>query len=339
MKIIILLLCPFLIFAKKADVNVNVNITVTDNSKKEKENENEGEKKKKPVTLKDAMKEVIEAEGQQRIDAIQKLEEFEHSKVVSQIITTLQSEDISSQTAAAEASGIIKDKRYEKIIQKIIQDVDDDQLLETLLFSIGSNKFLSLTSYICSNLKSPKINKQSFSALTFLKTDCETEVKEILKSTELKERMTALEYIMKTQNKAFKDDVIEILKNDKGGILFSASLALLSMDEKDGADYVINYFNNEITDSNLKYKNLKSLNELIKDDNKSIIAILKDNIKTTSFKVKLFCSISIVLRGKINELSQEEIEFIEDNKDTDDTSLIPIVAKYNVYMKKQKNKK
>ena len=267
------------------------------------------------------------------------MEEFEHSKVVSQIITTLQSEDINSQTAAAEASGIIKDKRYEKIIQKIIKDVDDEQLLETLLFSIGSNKFTSLTSYICSNLKNPKMNKQSFSALTSIKTGCEPEIKEILKSTELKERMTALEYITKTQNKAFKDDVIAIFKNDKGGILFSASLALLSMDEKDGADYVMNYFNNEITDNNLKYKNLKSLNELIKDDNQSIIAILKDNIKSTSFKIKLFCSITIVLRGKINELSQEEVEFIEDNKDTDDTSLIPIIAKYNVYMKKQKNKK
>jgi len=50
-------------------------------------------------------------------------------------------------------------------------------------------------------------------------------------------------------------------------------------------------------------------------------------------------TVAYIVSQNVLARAEEEIEFIEDNKETDDTSLIPIITKYNVYMKKQKNKK
>jgi len=201
---------------------------------------------------------IMASRNLQRTRLIQDLAKLKkHKKIVKKVKEYLSKGSTEEKEVAAEISGIIRDKSYEALIKKNLKTAKDYSLINSLIFSIGENKFHKAGKLLCKYVNDRNYKKASYFALIKLSDNlCYKEFNKILnKGNSDKKKLSILELIIKTKNKKYTKTIKKIFKRTKSSTLkHSSAIALLVLENKSSIKYIKNYLNKELDSERLKLK-------------------------------------------------------------------------------------
>ena len=293
-------------------------------------------------SLNNDMRAMVRANGVTRTRLIDKInQKYNYNKIVNRIITYLKANDTEKQVGAVEASGIIRSKKYKKYIKKLIISTDDIALIDSLIFSIGANKYKSLTKNICKYISDTRLQKTTMFALTKLgKGNCKKEIKGLLKDKKTKNRLLALEVIMKTKDNSYRKELISLFNpKELSTIKLSSSFALLAMKDKKGLKYINKYLKELKTETEL-FTFYKELSKIFTEKNRLVVTLLVNGLKSKYLKVRILSGLTLIKLNKVKKIGQKQIdEFM--SMDSNDDKTLRLLIRFQSYYKKtlKKNKK
>jgi len=278
---------------------------------------------------------IMSSEGLRKTQLIDKLSDYPIKKVVSKTKKYLSSSDIENKETAAEISGIIKSKSYEKTIKKELKKAKDFQLINSLIFSIGENRYHKLGNSICKYINDKKHVKTAYFALIKLNDNsCFKKFNKILKKGTPEKQLPILEFIIKTKNKKYLKSLKKLFKKSKNSsVKYSSSIALLTLNDKSSTSYMINYLNKELDSDYLTLNAYKSLEKLLDKDNVNTDIIFLNGIKSKYENVKLFSIMVMSKNNKYDKLSEEDVDFIESFSKTQSPQKYVYYAEYKRFLK------
>lgn len=286
---------------------------------------------------------IMASRNLQRTRLIQDLAKLKkHKKIVKKVKEYLSKGSTEEKEVAAEISGIIRDKSYEALIKKNLKTAKDYSLINSLIFSIGENKFHKAGKLLCKYVNDRNYKKASYFALIKLSDNlCYKEFNKILnKGSSDKKKLSILELIIKTKNKKYTKTIKKIFKRTKSSTLkHSSAIALLVLENKSSIKYIKNYLNKELDSERLKLKAYREMDKLLDKKNKNADIIFLNGINDTMTSVKLFSIATMVKNGKYNKINKKDIDFMESFYKSDDSTIYVIHLNYKNYLKKHKNRK
>jgi len=279
--------------------------------------------------------EIINSKAYQRTRLISKLNKFKHKEVVNHTKKHLNSSDIKAKEAAAEVSGIIKDKSYEKIIKSNLKTAKDFELINSLIFSIGENRYHKSGKLLCKYLKDKKHTKTVYFALIKLADNsCYSKFNKTLNNRKSdKDKLAVLELITKTKNKKYLRTLKKLFKRTKNStVKHSTAIALLVLADKTPIKFIKNYLNKELDSNYLKLKAYKQLEKLLTEDNRNMETIFLNGLEDKEVYVKLYAISILVKKNKYHKLSQEDLDFIESYSKSEDPNIFITYSNYKRYL-------
>lgn len=284
---------------------------------------------------------IMNSEGLKRTKLIDKLSDYSIKKVINKTKHYLKSSDVNNKEAAAEISGIIKSKSYEKIIKQEFKKAKDFKLINSLIFSIGANKYHKLGNLLCKYINDKKHQKTAFFALIKLNDkSCFRLFKKNLQKRDYKKQLSILEFITKTKNKKYFKYVKKLFKVTKNSsVKYSSGIALLILEDKTSLKYIENYLNKTLDSGMLKLNAYRNLEKLLNNSNPNTEKIFQNCIKNSNNNlVKLFCITTMVKKDKFNKLAQKDIDFIESYSQTNDANIYMQYSEFRRYLAIYNNK-
>ncbi len=284
---------------------------------------------------------IMNSDGLRRTELIDKLSNYPIKKIINKTKYYLKSSDIDNKEAAAEISGIIKSKSYENIIKKELKKAKDFRLINSLIFSIGSNKYHKLGNLLCKYINDKKHQKPAFFALIKLNDkSCFKQFKKILQKKDYKKQLSILEFITKTKNKKYFKYIKKLFKITKNSsVKYSSGITLLVLEDKTSLKYIKNYLNKDLDSGMLKLNAYRNLEKLLDNNNPNTEKIFQNCIRNSNNDlVKLFCITTMVKKDKFNKLAQKDIDFIESYSQSNDANIYMQYSEFRRYLTIYNNK-
>jgi len=285
---------------------------------------------------------IMTSRNLQRTRLIQDLNKLKHKKVVKKVKEYLAKGDTEEKELAAEISGIIRDKSYENLIKKNLKTATDYRLINSLIFSVGENKFHKAGSLLCKYINDRSYKKATYFALIKLSdSSCYKEFNKILnKEISDNNKLPILELIIKTKNKKYLRTLKKMFKTSKSSTLkHSSAIALLTIGDKTSIKYTINYLNKELDSEKLKLKTYREMDKLLDKKNKNTDIIFMNGISDSAISVKLFSIATMVKNGKYKKINEKDLKLMESYSQSDDSTIYVIHLNYKRYLKEYKNRK
>ncbi len=278
---------------------------------------------------------IMNSEGLARTRLIDKLSDYPLKKVVNKTKFYLKSSDTDNKEAAAEISGIIKSKSYEKIIKKEFKKAKDFRLINSLIFSIGENKYHKLGNMLCKYIDDKKHKKPAFFALIKLNdSSCFKQFRKILQKKAPEKQLAVIEFITKTKNKKYQKSIKKLFKKTRNSsVKYASGIALLTLGDSVSLKYIKNYLNKELDSQMLELNAYKSLEKLLDKNNPNTEHIFQNCIKNSKNDlVKMFCITTMVKKDKLSKLAQKDIDFIESFSQSNDVNIYMQYSEFRRYL-------
>lgn len=290
---------------------------------------------KQDIQLNLLFNKIISSEGLNRTRLIDNLFNYPSEDVIEKTKAYLTSKNVEEKEAAAEVSGIFKDSSYNTLIEKELKKAKDFKLINSLIFSIGENKFHNLGNLLCKYINNEAHYKTAYFALIKLKDDsCLKNFNKLLSNGKSKDQLSILEFITKTKNKKYLKNVNYLFKKTKNSsVKYSSAIALLVLNSKVSIPYIKNYLNKELDSTNLKLNTYKHLETLLEQDNINTQEIFLNGVSSSDEVIKIFSIATLVKKNKYKALSTEDINFIENYSQSKDPNIFIYYSQYKRYLK------